>query len=116
LSEPENQKQKLAFLNPLMVMWGLSPALILIVSDQWLGVSHMHPEDPQYPSRTMDMIMLVVLLTEIAWATMVVRRMDAHWIVRIAFIAPIAALAMYVNFIVAGVGCGVLEGIGALAR
>jgi hypothetical protein len=86
--------------NVLLVVWGLSPGLLLMIAALGFGAL----EDAKLRLAATNMVLLVALLAEIAWAMSVVRPIDLPWALRILAILPITFAITYVNVFLALAG------------
>ena len=101
-----------------VILFGLAPAVWLMACGLFIGLFigpiNIHPESPGFPHWTIDLPLGGMVVIAIAWAFVVLRKVEMHWLLRIPAIIVVAVIAHFVNFTLAMAGCGVVGDLGSL--
>jgi hypothetical protein len=77
---------------------------------------NIHPESPDFPHWKVNLALGVMVVIAIAWAFVVLRKVEMHWLLRIPATILVGIVAYFVNIILAMAGCGVVGGVVSLVN
>lgn len=96
---------------PFIVLWGLSPAIVFVISGFFVDTRHIHPESPEYPHEQVDAMLKAALFLSFTWSVWLVLRVTSNIGVRLVGVIPVTFVVFWVNAFIGAAGCVISDAV-----
>lgn len=110
MTEPEGREPFRGIKLPLLIAWGQSPAILLMVTGLWLGQSGIPGLDSEdFPGPQLKGILGLSCLILYPWSVLLVGELGERALNRLLLAIPLALVVLVSNTVLAIGGCAMID-------